>query len=97
MITCFRVEPILYLQEGFWRFVAGNGCFNDRTRKLAAARSEVAIICCCTCGCACSLHSRARNATTRTTLLANAGLPSMMVPTAISTFPDGIMNVHDAT
>ncbi len=27
---------------------AGAGCFNDRSRKLAANRAEIAIICCCT-------------------------------------------------
>ncbi len=33
------------------QIAAGNGCFNDRTTRLVAARSEIAIICCCTCAC----------------------------------------------
>jgi hypothetical protein len=44
-----------------------------------------------------ALGGNAFKALSSSTALCNVGGPQMMVPTSSGTFPDGIMNVHDAT
>ena len=106
---CFAA-PFGPNSDGMKARSAGHGCFNDRATRLVRSRPEIAIICCCALPHSgpprppvSPLH--------RHNLLAHgpcsapygghsgwdAGGSQMMVPTSTNSFPEGIMNVHDAT